>query len=663
MDTGTGVRRRSTVLAFAGGGLAVAQVIAAVALTLAVGWSLRQATDAFVTSNTVIGFSFAVCGLLLAWQRPANPIGWLLLADGLGHATTAVAAPLAQVLADAHAPVGAQRAAVTVFAWSWPWSIALALPLALLLFPDGQPPSPRWRPAVLAVVLSAPLFVAELGMSPRPLAGLPDAYLTLGSYDRFAPLWTVSEVRTLAAMAVALAALVVRYRRGGDTERRQLLWLLLATMVAVAAFVPWSLVAGTPIVVLLAIPLIPAAITVAILRHQLLDIRLVVARAVTWLLLSAGVVLAYLGLVAALDALVSARISRSVIATLVVALLASPVRGRLQRAVDRAMYGDRRDPLRAASRVGERLSGAEPSLAAVAAALQEALRLPYAALHIDGRPPAADGPRTHSVPLDYAGKRVGELVVGLRPGERRASPADRRVLALVAAPLAAAVHATGLSEQLQASRERLVSAREEERRRLRRDLHDGLGPTLTGVAFAADAAANLVPTDPARAVELLAALRADTRGAIAEIRRLVDDLRPPALDELGLLGALRQRLEQLSWRSDGAAIEATLEAPERLPALPAAIEVAAYRIATEALTNTVRHSRATRVVVRLDTGAPGPGALDIEVLDNGPAGAPWRPGVGLRAMHERAAELGGRYEAGPSAAGGLVRVRLPLGTR
>jgi signal transduction histidine kinase len=261
-----------------------------------------------------------------------------------------------------------------------------------------------------------------------------------------------------------------------------------------------------------------------------------------------------------------------------------------------------------------------------------------------------------AVDLSYGGTSVGALLVGLRPGESDLSVADRNVLALVAVPLAVAVHATRLSEELQTSREHLVAAREEERRRLRRDLHDGLGPALTGVAFTADAAANLVTADPARASELLRNLRTDTRTAIADIRRLVDDLRPPALDELGLAGALRQRADQLSWRADGAAIRVHVDA-DGLPPLPAALEVAAYRIATEALTNVVRHSHATtaHLTVRCDT------TLELEIHDDGPPVGPWTRGVGLQTMHARATELGGQVEAGPTPYGGRVTASLPLG--
>ncbi|MFI0479170.1 sensor histidine kinase [Actinomadura sp. 9N215] len=279
--------------------------------------------------------------------------------------------------------------------------------------------------------------------------------------------------------------------------------------------------------------------------------------------------------------------------------------------------------------------------------------MPFAALRGHNTEFAASGtaPESlHTVPLTYGGDRVGELVIGLRAGERRLGGRDRAVLELLAAPLAVAVHSVVLSEQVQRSRQALVTAREEERRRLRRDLHDGLGPVLTGVAFKADAAGNLLDSDPASARALIAELRAE---AIDDIRRLVHDLRPPALDDFGLAGAIRQRAAQLERPDLAVRVEA-----DGLPALPAAVEAAAYRIAVEALTNAVRHSGAARVDVRIRAD----GRLCVEVADDGTGpGREWRPGVGIRSMRERAAELGGTCTAGPGPGGGRVTAALPLG--
>jgi two-component system NarL family sensor kinase len=643
------------------GGLAVVEVLLAWALSPAAGLGWHEALDAFVVSNGLMGASFAFGGLLIAWHRPANPIGWLLVADGLGHATSAVTVPIA-VLLNAHdAPLSVTRLAVTVFMFAWPWSIGLFLPLALLVFPDGRLPTSRWRPVATVLVLTSPLFVLEAVGDPAPVTqNLPTSYLSGSWYDDVAWLWTISELRVLAALLLAIIALVVRYRRGTETERRQLLWLVMAVIVVIAAVAPWSFVAGTPVIVLFSIPLVPIAIAVAVVRHALLDIRLVVSRALAWLLLSAVVLVAYIALVAVLDSFVSGKIGHSAFATVLVAVALAPLLPRLQREVDRWMYGDRRDPARVAVRLSEHLAtGDERGLHGVVAALRSALRLPYVAVTADDGVRVADGAPpavTASVPLEYAGEEVGCLEIGLRPGERELSSVDASTLRLVAAPLAVAVRALRLSADLQASRGRIVAAREEERRRLRRDLHDGLGPTLTGVGLAADAAANLLDTDPEQSRQLLQSLRRDTRVAVADIRRLVDDLRPPALDEVGLLGALQQRADQLRVRPDGSALDVTVVVPENLPALPAAVEVAAYRIATEALTNVARHAGARGAVleIRCDT------SLDVEVTDDGPDASGWSPGVGLEAMRERAAEVGGLFEAGPSRRGGRVYVSIPL---
>jgi two-component system, NarL family, sensor kinase len=649
-------RPTRTTVAAALGALVLVEAVAAIVLSVVVGWSWREALDAFVVTNTLMGVTFGVCGTIIAWQRPSNPIGWLFLADGIGHATTAATAPLTQALYDGGAPLPLVKLTGTVAAWSWPWSICLFLPMALLLFPDGHLPSPRWRPVAIAVVVTAPLFVIGLGTDPGSFApGMPGHYLSLANHDALQPLWFVTELRGLIAILIAIISLCVRYRRAAEMQRRQLLWLLLATIIATIFMIPWGLLADAPVFVLFSIALIPVSVTVAIVRYQLLDIRLVVSRALTWALLTVGAVAAYAGLVALLDTFITSKVGRSAAVTVIVALLLAPLLPRLQRLVDRAMYGDRRDPARVASRVGEGLAGGLPG---VVAAVREALRLPYVAIETSGSVVSAGvaGRTVVPVPLQYAGAEVGRLLVGLRPGEKDLDPADRGVLALLAVPLAVAVHATGLSAQLQASREHLVAAREEERRRIRRDLHDGLGPTLTGVAFSADAAANLIDSDPERTRELLTALRADTRTAITDVRRLVDDLRPPALDELGLVGALRERAAGLSLRADGTPVRVMLDAPGEFPALPAAVEVAAYRIATEALTNVVRHSKASSAVLSLHCGP----ALVVEVSDDGPPNGAWRPGVGLQAMRERTAELGGRFEAGPSAAGGRVRASFPL---
>ena len=463
-----------------GAGLGAAAVLAsagAVVAATAVHWSFAETLNAFVVSNLVIGVSFALCGALIAWHRPRLLLGWLYAVGGVCQVLSGLAAPLGQVLHDQGAPTWIVRLDMTVFNWAWPVNIGLAIPLSLLLLPDGRLASRRWRPVAAAVAVTSPLFLLEVGLGTETPPGMPAAYLALPGYDDLAWLWTLSEVRWVLSVLVGLACLAFRYRQGNEVVRRQLLWLVLAAAVIVVAVTPWALVAGTPLVVLFTIPLLPAAVAVAVLRHGLLDIKLVVSRVVTYALLSGLVLAAYAGLVVVLSGVASA---------LLVALLALPVRARLQAAIDRLLYGERGNPVRVASRVGQSLSG---GLSETLEEVRAALRLPYVAVVVRDEVRAAGGTPggpTATLPLEGA-----VLVVGLRGGERRLSAADTNILRMLSGPLSTALHATDLLRELKVSRERLVLAEEEERRRLRRELHDGLGPLLTGVALSADMAHNL----------------------------------------------------------------------------------------------------------------------------------------------------------------------------
>ena len=669
--------RTPRVLAVALFALAMAGCLTAVVVAAASGMSFSAAVNAYTVTDGAMALAFPVCGVLLAWYRPRNPIGWLFLAAGLGMASTAVAGPLLTLGAQRGWSMVTLRVLATVSSYGWPWTIALFLPLALILFPDGQLPRRRWRYLIWAVIADTLPFVASLGSPVPELVGRRrvSIYLAPPHYHQLGLLWTVTNVLWAVIFAGAIASLAVRYRRGSEMERRQLLWLLLVGLILVPwVGVIWGVFSSGPILGLLAISLIPAAVTVAVLRHRLLDIRVVVSRALLYGLLTASAVGAYAGLVALLDLMVRSRVSFgvAVVASIIVAFCFNPARVWLQRLVDRALYGDRRDPVRAVSRVGERLAGigaAGAGLSGVLEALCDSLRLPFAAVHFSSGEIAAYGTAPelrHAIGLSYDGTTVGELIVGLRSGQHRLSPPDIAVLRLLAGPLAVAAHATALSAALQESRSGIVTAREEERRRLRRDLHDGLGPVLTGIAFKADAARNTLKgadaaAGPAR--DLLAGLRADTTAAIADIRRLVYGLRPPALDDLGLIGSLREQSARLALRPDVSGVAVTLNAPYHLPALPAAVEVAAYRIVTEAMTNAVRHSGAGRIEITL--GVTDGTGLSIEVCDDG-TGPPadWQPGVGVTSMRERAAELGGscRFEAGPGG-GGQVIALLPVDGR
>ncbi len=295
----TGQRRRRVVAA-ALFWLAIAELAGAIGFALAARISFAEATSSFTVTNGAMGLAFAGCGALLAWHRPKNPIGWLLLAAGLAQATSTAASSLLALASLDGWSLGALRLIGTLTAYPWTFSIGIFLPIALLLFPDGWPAGRHWRWLIWAALIDGALFVLSFA-SPAPLeinGYRVTLYLTIGAYARLTPLWTATEIGWAIVFGSAIASLAVRYRRGDDTLRRQLLWLLLAGLAAGAFTVPWGIFGTGPILGLLVIPLIPAAITIAILRHQLLDIRLVVSRALLYGLLTAVCVGSYVGLLA-----------------------------------------------------------------------------------------------------------------------------------------------------------------------------------------------------------------------------------------------------------------------------------------------------------------------------------------------------------------------------
>jgi len=396
-------------------------------------------------------------------------------------------------------------------------------------------------------------------------------------------------------------------------------------------------------------------------------------RSIVYGTLTGGIILTYAASVVLLRALLPGETPYAValLSTGAGALVALPLRDRLQRIVNRLMYGDRDDPYRAIAKLGEQLEtsiGSEDVLRAIVSTVAQALRLPYAAIELadasDEPLAAVHGTRPSEpaallrLPLAYRGDDIGHLLLAPRsPGEAFGA-ADLRLLGDLARQAGPAVQAVRLTADLRRSRERLVTALEEERRRLQRDLHDGLGPTLAGALMKMEAARTRLGASPGDADHLLGELASDTRRTIDEVRRLTYDLRPPALDQLGLVGALRERAAEFT-TARGEALEIGIDAPSDLPPLPAAVEVAAYRIGLEALTNVARHSGARRATLRL---ALAGGALDVEVVDDGCGiGVNGPSGVGHRSMRERAEELGGWLELGRRAgAGTRVHARLPL---
>jgi signal transduction histidine kinase len=596
------------------------------------------------------------------------------------------------------------------------------------LFPDGRF-VPRWTRWL------------ALGWA---IFRLPAVFFPLSPFDKeTGPLTGIAWPIFLGGIIVAQ---VYRYRHvSSPTQRQQTKWVVFGLTLAIGGFL--GIVFGLPLLfpsllVDLSSPstwaaittvaflwlLVPLSIGVAILHYRLWDIDLVINRTLVYGALTASVIGLYILIVGGLGALfqTSGSLLVSLIATAIVAILFVPLRDRLQRGLNRLLYGQRDEPYLVLSRLGQRLEATlapDAVLLTIVNTVKEALKLPYTAITLDQESPqpmaAAVGsptPNLLCLPLSYQGEAIGQLILAPRgPGEEF-NPAERRLLTDLAHQAGIAVAAVRLTADLQRSRERLVTAREEERRRLRRDLHDGLGPALAAHTLKIGSVRALLTRNIPAADALLAELETDIQTSLSDIRRLVYNLRPPSLDELGLIGAIRESATNLGfWSADfewdrqnhiqdrtpksktenrnsgkGALGEIqkglylAIEAPERLPPLPAAVEVAAYRIVQEALTNVVRHAQARHCTIKLTVTADDraqtadifkPSAvggqrsslssLSLELTDDG-IGLPAerRAGVGLASMRERAQELGGTCQIETMPGGGVrVAAQLPLPIR
>ena len=557
----------------------------------------------------------------------------------------------------------------------------------LALFPSGRfvPHWTRWLTLVSLPLIGAIFYL--------PAWWWPDIRNPIAGVTAF--LWA-------AILLAGLYAQIYRYRRiSNSTERQQtkwvvfgfFLWLLLVTVVSGPYAISYGSSPASPhawwapvvrAVWFLSSIVLPISLTIAVMRYRLFDIDLLINRSVVYLTLTAIVVGIYVVMVGYLGVLFQTRnnLLISLIATGLVAVIFQPLRQRLQRGINRLMYGERDEPYTALSRLGRRLESTlapEAVLPTVVTTVREVLKLPYVAIYLkqegankivaetaspslrseNGRIRVPGIEREgHCMPLVYQGETLGYLVLGPRASNEAFSSTDMRLLDDLVPQVGVAVHAVRLTADLQRSREQLVLAREEERRRLRRDLHDGLGPQLAGLALKLETLRNRLRDDPL-ADSLLADLAKRTQDATADIRHLVYELRPPTLDELGLVSALRESVTQFTHQGCND-LMITFESPERLPPLPAAVEVAVCRIAQEAVTNVIRHAEARTCFVRLGLDESA-GYLCLEVQDDG-KGLPMkrRAGVGLNSMRERAEELGGRFTITPVPTGGtLLTARFP----
>jgi two-component system, NarL family, sensor kinase len=651
----------------------------------------NQATFSHQFFTPLLTTTYCIVGSLVASRHPRNAIGWMFCATGFFSAINMLSSGYALyselALMNDSLPGAVFARWLTI--WIWIPNVLLPVTFPLLLFPDGNLLSTRWRPIAWAAGFGLFSVIVSMAFHPGPLEsiglngsnpyGIPDSEAVISV------LLTIAAPLLLVGVFGSIASIIVRFRGAVGIERAQLKWLAVAGVVAIVSNIlggiPWWLWGDNPVTRELSIVItditvvtIVVATGFAILRYSLWDIHIVVNRTLVYGSLTAFVIGLYVVIVGSLGTLLQTggNLPVSLFGTGIIAVSFQPLRERLQRTVNRLMYGERDDPYALLGRLSEQLevvTASQSVLPTIVETVAEALKLPYVAIALkegeqfaiaaeyirSSMAASNDKDNMKILPLIYQLETIGQLLLVPRASGEAFSQTDRRLLETIARQAGVAAYNVRLTQDLQRSRERLVTTREEERRRLRRDLHDGLGPVLAAMSFKLDAVYNLADRDAGAVKTMSTELKAQMQEVLADIRRIAYNLRPPALDELGLVGALKAHIAS---HNQVQGLQITLEAPENPPPLPAAVEVAAYRIALEAMTNVSRHAGARHCCVRLSL----PDDLCLEVTDDG-RGLPNRvqAGVGLTSMRERAEELGGMCVAEVLPQGGTgIIAHLPL---
>jgi signal transduction histidine kinase len=629
-----------------------------------------------------IASAYAIVGMLVASRYPRNPIGWIFL-------TVSWLDTLNLILSVYHTygpAIGVTGYVPAIFHDLWMPTTLIPTIFVFLLFPDGHLISPRWRIVFWLAALGLVGTHLAVALHPGPLPlwgketntdGIPGLAGVLGIVLQ------LTQLLLMIGILGSLAAFVIRICRAQGIERQQMKWLgyALGLMLLSIVFsaITWLLLTGNMLMVLLsdlmtylALLGIAVATSIAILRYRLYDIDVVINRTLVYGTLTASVVLIYVLLVGGLGTFFQAQgnLIIALLSTGLVAVLFQPLREWLQRGVNRLIYGERDDPIEALSRLGKQMEVALPSdqvLPVLVKTIAQTLRLPFAGISLIGQQDILFGQETENpvaFPFTFQGEAIGVLLASPRnPGESF-TLAEMRLLQNLAGQAGAAVRNAQLTADLQRSRQNIVTAREEERHRLRRDLHDGIGPTMAGLTLKLDAAKDLVLSglesgqtkELEEAVQLLGELKAQTQETVQNIRHIVHALRPPSLDVLGLIPALQAHFGQVV--SPRSLVIQMNTSPPDFPRLSAAVEVAVYRIILEAVTNVIHHAGAGTCDVLL---AIENGNLKIEIKDNG-VGLPkgYNRGIGLDSMRERADELGGRLELSSSSQGTRVYAQIPI---
>lgn len=633
--------------------------------------------------SALISLATVLLSLFLAYQlfrrRPTDRmalfLSFYLLGFGLFSGAFEVADPV-------------QNTGVTSYLWNL-FTNLIAFPATcflFLLFPDGRF-APAWsRRLALASLIAAPLMAISFVVWSAS-ESLPVAILA------------ISSVLPVAILLGVLYAQFYRYRHiASGPQKQQIKWLVygvgIMVFILVAGAIPyyWSLTlpANTPYPVwvalntglyFLAFAALPLSLTIAVMRHRLYDIDLLINRTLVYGALSAIVIGLYVVAVGTFSLLLQIRnnLIISLLVTGLVAVLFQPLREWLQVRINRILFGERDNPAVVLARLGKQFEAnlaLGQLLTGILETVSKSLKLPYAAVELgsgDLVMTAAEYGRplhtTERLPLVSHGEQIGHLIVSPRSPGHGFNADEKLLLENIARQTGTAVFAGQLYADLQKSRQKIVAAREEERLRLRRDLHDGLGPTMASQTLRLDAINELICGDPetgegkdlSEASRMLTELKEQSQESVKDIRRIVYALRPPALDDLGLIPAIQAHTDQHT--SSSRQLQITLNArQEDLPPLPAAVEVVVYRIVVEAFTNVIRHAEAEKCRIDITLPKEQPRWLQLEVVDDGRGLSHHaKMGVGLSAMRERAEEVGGTFKLETEPGEGTrILVRIPL---
>jgi len=664
------------------GGLLLLTVVA-VAVSAAFGVAAGDFMDAFAFAPLLL--AFAAVGAIVASHRPTNPIGWLFLAEGLGFALG--------VATDTYATYAARAGAAAPPSVAWAdWlgavagELAFLFALAILLFPDGRLPSSRWRVVawliiagetllvLMAVTSSAALRAQTAAVSVSPVRLIPDSVAE--------PVVNVVQTAFIPLCLAAAAGLAVRYRRAAPDVRHQIKWVAYASLLTAAALLITGLVFANPLGALLAVgPLIPVAAGIAIFKYRLYDIDVVISKTIVYGSLAAFITVVYIVIVAGIGSVGTGflragsqpSLGLSILATAVVAVAFQPVRERVQRLANRLVFGKRATPYEALSEFAGRMGGtyaADDVLPRMARVLAEGTGADRAVVWLrtgaeltagaswpagtgtpprvpmaDGHPPAIAGAGRVAL-VGHQGETLGALTVTKKPGETL-TPVEGKLMSDLAAQAGLVLHNIGLTGQLharlaelQASRLRIVTAADEQRRRIERDIHDGAQQQLLAITDTLAAAQSLAGQDEERERALVAQLKAETSGALETLRELARGIYPPLLADQGLAAAVRAQA--------GKAPRPVEVSTGGVGRYPPEIETAIYFCCVEALQNAARHAPGSAVRVGLaDSGAE----VTFTIADDGPGFDPaaTTDGTGLRNMSDRLAALGGscRVDSSP----------------